>query len=60
MARKRKIENMNINEILELKNDELKKLELNFIGTKQKIKEIKVEIKKLEKDKIAFEEEQKN
>lgn len=58
-GRKRKIENMNFDEVLELKNNELKELEENLFSTKQKIKDIKTEIKKLEKDRIVFEEEQK-
>lgn len=58
-GRKRKIENMNFDEALELKNNELKELEENLLSTKQKIKDIKTEIKKLEKEQIAFKEQAK-
>ena len=58
-GRKRKIENMNFDEALELKNNELKELEENLLSTKQKIKDVKTEIKKLEKEQIAFEEQAK-
>lgn len=53
-GRKRKVEEMNYDEILQQKNNELKELEDTISSARKRIKEVKAEIRRTEKDKEYY------